>query len=227
MTRSEDVGSMNTAGLDKAKAAIHGILLFAALILVTASFPSLLWPWPLLLPLLIYAGIVSAIGPLRRTAPMPAFERMHRWPVVYTAALAVTTTLVLIGFQEIMRPDLRELAAKLPVAWFGSLLLAGVCFSVVNAGIEELIFRGILWEAIAIEWNQGTALAATTVLFGAGHLHGYPPGPIGATLAGLYGLALGVLRWWTGGLGLAIACHVGADATIFCILTGSDAFDSP
>lgn len=218
---------MKPAEFNKSKAAIHGILMFGALIVVTAGFPSLLWPWPLLLPLLIYGGIVSAIGPLRRTAPKIAIGRVSGWPLLYAAALAVATTGVLIGFQEMMRPDLRELAAKLPVAWFGNLLLAGVCFSVVNAAIEELIFRCILWEAVAIEWNQGTALGVTTVLFGVGHLYGYPPGSIGATLAGLYGLTLGVLRWWTGGLGLATLCHVGADATIFCILTGTGAFDSP
>ena len=35
------------------------------------------------------------------------------------------------------------------VGWFGNLLLAGICFSVVNAAIEELIFRGILWELVS------------------------------------------------------------------------------
>jgi membrane protease YdiL (CAAX protease family) len=67
----------------------------------------------------------------------------------------------------------------------------------------------------------GIALAATTVLFALGHLHGYPPGPLGAVLAGIFGLALGLLRLWTGGLGLAIAVHVCVDATIFGLLSCS------
>ncbi len=29
---------------------------------------------------------------------------------------------------------------------FGNLLLAGICFSVINAYSEELIFRGLLWD---------------------------------------------------------------------------------
>src|SRR5205085_590961 len=102
---------------------------------------------------------------------------------------------------------------------------AGVCFSVVNAAIEEVIFRGILWEIVAKEWDQGAALAITSVLFGIGHLNGYPPGLLGAIMAGLFGIMLGGLRWWTGGLGLALVCHVIADATIFCILAGTVAFD--
>ena len=102
---------------------------------------------------------------------------------------------------------------------------AGICFSIVNAVLEELIFRGILWEVVSEEWNNAMALGVTALLFGVGHLDGYPPGPLGVILAGLYGITLGGLRWWTGGLALTTACHVGADATIFCILASAGAFD--
>jgi membrane protease YdiL (CAAX protease family) len=215
-----------TDELAKTKAAIHGGLFFAAWIFVTAGFPLLLWPWYLALPLLAYGAIVLFVGPLRRTAPKLAIGRMGGWPLLYTAVLALAATGVLVGFQAMMRPDLKDLAAKIPVDWFGNLLVAGVCFSVVNAVCEELIFRGVLWELVSEEWNNATALVVTTLLFGVGHLQGYPPGPIGAILAGLYGLILGTLRWWTAGLGLAIACHVGADATIFCILIETGAVEA-
>ena len=211
----------------KPKAAIHAGLFFAAWIAVAGGFPSLGWPWYLALPLLAYGVIVVAVGPLRRTAPKLAVGRMSGWPLAYATVLALGATGALVAFQAAMRPNLDELAAKIPVDWFGNLLLAGVCFSVINAVLEELIFRCLLWEVVSEEWNQGTALVVTTVLFGIGHMQGYPPGTIGATLAGLYGLSLGALRWWTGGLGLAIACHVSADATIFCILIGTVACEAP
>ena len=217
---------MIAAELQKVRAAIHGSLLFAALLIVSAGFPSLPWPWYPVLPVLVYGGIVLVVGPLRRTAPKLAVGRIGGWPLVCATILALTTASVLVGFQAVIRPELKDLAAKLRVDRFGSLLLAGVCFSVVNAAIEELIFRGILWDLVSDEWNKGMALGVTAVLFGVGHLQGYPPGPIGACMAGLYGVMLGTLRWWTGGLGLATACHVGADATIFCILAGTGAFDT-
>jgi membrane protease YdiL (CAAX protease family) len=128
-----------------------------------------------------------------------------------------------LGFHAWVRPEVKELAAGLPVAAFGNVLLAGVCFSVVNATLEEVVFRGVLWGAVADEWNSGVALAVTAVFFGLGHLHGYPPGPVGAVLAGVYGLALGILRWWTGGLALAVGSHACADATIFGLLLWSGA----
>jgi membrane protease YdiL (CAAX protease family) len=138
--------------------------------------------------------------------------------------LALATAVVLVTFHALARPDVADLAAGLPVAAFGNLLIAGICFSMVNAALEELVFRGVLWELVTAEWNGGVALIATTALFGLGHLHGYPPGPVGAVLAGIFGLALGLLRWWSGGLGLAIAVHVCADATIFGLLSWSGAF---
>jgi membrane protease YdiL (CAAX protease family) len=97
-------------------------------------------------------------------------------------------------------------------------VLAGVCFSLGNAALEEVVFRGVLWDTLAREWNPGVALGVTSALFGLSHWQGYPPGPLGVCLAGLFGLALGGLRWWAGGLGLAVACHACADATIFGLL---------
>lgn len=197
----------------------HGILFFAAFLALNAAFPSLAWPWYLVLPLAIYAVAVAAIGPLRRTAPRLAIGRLYGWPLVYAGVLALGSVAVLVGFQMIAQPDAAATAGKFPIGWFGDLLLAGAVFCTINAVAEELIFRGILWEVIAREWGQATALVVTSGLFGLVHLHGYPPGPTGAVLAGLYAIALGILRWWTGGLGLAIACHIAADATIFRIAT--------
>jgi membrane protease YdiL (CAAX protease family) len=136
----------------------------------------------------------------------------------------VVTTGALLGFHALARPEVTDLAARLPVAAFGNLLLAGFCFSLVNATLEELVFRGVLWGSVEAEWNAGVALIVTSALFGLGHWHGYPPGPLGAVLAALYGLALGLLRWWAGGLGLALGCHMCADATIFGLLWWSGAF---
>jgi uncharacterized protein len=138
--------------------------------------------------------------------------------------LSAATSIALVTFQALACPDVAGLAAGVPVGAFGNLALAGVCFSAANAALEELIFRGVLWEIVAAEWNLGVALGVTTLLFGLSHLHGYPPGPLGAILAGIFGFALGLLRLWTGGLGLAVAVHICADATIFGLLVWSGAF---
>ncbi len=169
--------------------AIHGAVFLAALGVALIVMSPLRWPWYLVLPLLAYVIVVVAWPRLRRTAPRLALGRMVGRPLVAAVVLAVTTVVALVGFQALVRPYVAGMAAELPAAAFGSLLVAGVCFSVTNAALEELIFRGVLWEVTAAEWNRGVALGATTILFGLGHVHGYPPGPLGAVLAGIFGMA--------------------------------------
>ena len=97
-------------------------------------------------------------------------------------------------------------------------MLAGILFPAVNAALEELIFREILFDAIRSEWGPVLALGTTSVLFGYGHLNGYPPGLARHCLAGIYSVLLGLLRIASGGLLLPIAAHIVADVTIYLIL---------
>ncbi|HLW65415.1 MAG TPA: type II CAAX endopeptidase family protein [Gemmataceae bacterium] len=205
---------------------VHGVLVFAGLGLVVSGLLPLPWPLYLLLPLLIYAGIVLATPSLRATAPRLAIGQTSGPAIAAAVALSLATAAVLIAFHILVHPDVSGFAVRLPVSGPLTLICIGVFVSVVNALLEELIFRGIMWEVVAAEWNAGAALVVTAGVFGLFHLHGYPSGPLGVVLAGLYGLALGLLRWWTGGLALAIACHVCADATIFSLLVRSGVFTS-
>ncbi len=198
--------------------ALHGGLIVAAVLVFWLSLPSLGWPWYLLLPLLAYAAVAAAVPRLRRTRPRITVGRTAGPPLMFAIALTIATSAALFAFDTLVHPDVAELASRLPVAALGHWLAAGVCFSVLNAALEEILFRGLLWGAVADEWNDGVALAATAILFGVLHLNGYPPGLIGAVLASFYGLGLGVLRTWASGLGLALACHVSADASIFALL---------
>jgi membrane protease YdiL (CAAX protease family) len=177
-------------------------------------------------PLAGYGALVLALPVLRRTAPRFAVGRLAGAPLVAAIALGILTSGVLLAFDALVHPDVPALATCIPAASLEHLILAGLCFSVANAVLEELIFRGLLYEALAAEWGVALAVGASAVLFGLAHIYGYPPGPLGAVLATGYAVALGLLRWWTGGLGLVVACHIGADATIFGILASAGAFDA-
>lgn len=101
--------------------------------------------------------------------------------------------------------------------------MAGVAFSICNAFLEELAFRGVFYDAAESQFGTGLAILGTAALFGYGHMGGYPPGPLGAIFAGIYGLLLGWLRHVSNGLGLTLISHVAADATIFAILVWTGA----
>jgi len=217
---------MNMQTIRKRAGPLHGMLFLAMLGMTAAGLWPRVWPLYLVLPLIIYASVVSIFPPLRRTAPQLAVGRVTGAPLVATIVLSAATVAALVTFHILARPDVSDLTTKLPVTSLSSLIVVGICFSVLNAALEELMFRGVLWEVVAAESSAHVALVVTATLFGLFHLHGYPPGVLGAVLAGFFGLALGFLRQWTGGLGLAMTCHVCADATIFGLLLWSGAFES-
>ncbi len=132
--------------------------------------------------------------------------------------VVVVVPLVLIVYQVLVQPNVTELTTYLPATVFGSVAVAGVYFSVVNALLEETMFRGLLYDALESQWGWHAAIFGSAAIFGAGHVVGYPQGLLGAVLAGIYGLMLGWLRHQTGGLAAPVVAHVSADATIFWIL---------
>jgi membrane protease YdiL (CAAX protease family) len=147
--------------------------------------------------------------------------RLSAGTVATTLVVMALTSLVLLALQAAIQPNLRSYRDALPFEALGNVAVAGVVFSIVNATLEEVVFRGILFDAVRSQWGVWITLISTAVLFGVGHWRGYPPGALGACLAGVFGFVMGVLRLWSCGLILPILAHVAADATIYCILVRS------
>lgn len=200
---------------------LHGVALVGFILLASGVAPFRIWPLYLLVPLMAYAVLVTAVPPMRATFRPWRFGRINGRAVAAALVVALGSSAVLLFFESRMHPDLHGFRAMLPGLLGKSVLLSGVVFSVANALIEELIFRGILFDAAESQWGLWPAVGITSLLFGLGHLHGYPPGPLGVSLACLFALCVGSLRAYTGGLGLPIIVHIVADATIFKILVAS------
>jgi len=152
--------------------AIHGGVLLVSLILVLVCLPAMKWPWYLLLPFAVYGCIVLLVPPLRRTTEWLSAGRLNGMGFLAAMVLSVLTAAVLIAYESLFHPNLTTLAASLPVASFNSIVWAGVCFSVVNAILEEFIFRGVFYGALAAEWGSAVAILVTALCFGLSHLHG-------------------------------------------------------
>src|SRR5262249_50993949 len=132
------------------------------------------------------------------------------------------SSLVLWGFEALFRPDLEGLRARMPLWMMEHSIVGGLVFASINAFLEEVIFRGILFDALASQIGTVWAVTAQAFVFGLLHKEGYPPGLEGITLASIYGLMLGWLRVRSGGLVGPIVVHMVADATIFAILASAD-----
>ncbi len=200
--------------------AVHGLLL-VSLLTLPVFFPQLLW-WPfyLVVPLTVYAAIVLAVPSLRRSVKWVRAGRFDAVVGALTAATIVLASAALVLWYVCFRDtaDLADLGGQIPPWDLPYLLLAGVGFSVVNALLEEIIFRGNLYEAIAAGYGVAAAICIQGVVFGIVHAEGFPRGYVGIAMASVYGVALGVLRLRSGGLLAPFVAHVFADATIFVIL---------
>ncbi|NOS71754.1 MAG: CPBP family intramembrane metalloprotease [Verrucomicrobia bacterium] len=196
----------------------HGVT-FILLMACALAFPMLRrWPWVWLAPFIAYFLLIVCVPCLRRSMGWLRAGKLSSASVIVTIGVMALTVLALVLFHTMVRPEVRGYRAAIPFDALGGVIIAGVIFTIVNATLEELVFRGVLFDALESQWGTWVTLIATALLFGLGHLRGYPSGIVGACLAALFGFAVGVLRLWTGGLALPIVAHMAADATIYCIL---------
>jgi len=195
--------------------ALHGGLLLVLLPLPLAVPALAQWPWHFLAPLLAYGVLVAIVPPLRRSLHWLSCGRLDAPVLLTTAGVILLTSTVLVLFEKLFQPDLQALRAHLPA---GNVLLIGGLFVLLNAAMEEALFRGVLLDALESQLTPGAALLAQAVVFGLAHYQGFPEGPVGVVLAAIYGLILGALRTWAGGLAAPYLAHVAADATIFAII---------
>lgn len=203
---------------------LHAVLFTGLLISVTAVPAFCTWPLLWIIPLVAYGVLVALLPPFRQMFRWWGFGKATSSAVTATLAIMTGSCAVLISFDILTRPDVRAYRHFLPVEKLGGVWAAGVIFAVFNATFEEVVYRGILFDAIRSQLSDRTAIIATAFLFGYAHMQGYPPGPLGAVFAGIYGLCMGWLRSFSGGIGLPIAAHITADATIFILITRTGVF---
>jgi uncharacterized protein len=200
-------------------------LLHAGLLILLLGLPVLftdLAQWPLYLgvPLAVYGLIVVLVPALRRSIGWLRVGNLDRWNLAATAGVIVVASSALVMWFYLMQPDALAYAEKLPVRTWSplQLVLAGVFFSVVNATLEELLWGGVLQEALQTELGVLVGWLVQGVAFGAMHYRGFPSGVLGVCLASIYGLMLGWLRIRSQGMFLPILAHICADATIFTVI---------
>lgn len=200
-------------------AAIKGILLLALIQLwIFVGLPRS-WPFHFLEPLIVYGLILLVVRPLRKRPDWAWLGRMDGLTLGLMAATIFLSAAALIAWQQVLHPDLTDIRDNLLAQAGDHLVLFGLTFAVVNALLEEMVWRGILMEAF-LGTGLGTvaAIFLQAVAFGIAHIHGFPRGALGVAMAGVYGLVLGVIRHRTGALAAPVLTHIAADATIFILL---------
>jgi membrane protease YdiL (CAAX protease family) len=188
---------------------------------VIASTRLHVWPLRFLVPLLVYALVVTGISRYRRPVSWMRIGRFDRNIRLLVSASVVLSGLGLTIWFLLINPDANVYAARIPEMPPWLLPLSGIVFALVNGAMEEVAFRGIILDSLDYTFGAGTAsILLQAVMFGAMHYRqGFPNGFTGVVLAAVFGFLLGLLRRKSTGIFVPWAVHVFADIVIFVIVT--------
>ena len=199
-------------------------LISATLLVTLTSLACLVdprWlPWPanFALPLAVHVLLIWRVPELRTGVPSLRRGELGGSVVWLALGVVVVSSSALVTWRWLARPELGDLDRMLPDVALPLLLLGGLGFALLNALLEEAVFRVVLFDALDDAGPTWAALLVQALAFGALHLHGFPRGVIGVGLAAIYGLMLGALRVRAHGMLAVYVAHVLADITIFAIL---------
>lgn len=147
-----------------------------------------------------------------------------RAPILPTLLVGGITPLALGGWVMLLRPDLSDVVRDyVPDVPLVALLLGAAAFALVNAILEELIWRGVIQGELETLFGPVLTISVQAASFGLQHAHGVPSGAVGVALAGAWAVMLGLLRRHARGLRAPVVAHVVADASIAVIvLSGAE-----
>ncbi len=201
--------------------AVHIALLALVWVSLVGFIPFFrLWPLNILVPLAVYGGAVMLSPPLRQSVGWLRTGRSDRDARVLIVATVVVSGVALVAWTVLTNPDLEHHLALVPDFPLWAYPLVAVAFAVVNAAMEEVIFRGVMMEALDSALGDGYwSIGTQAVSFAALHyLAGFPSGVLGFFMVLVYGVMLGVIRRRSKGLLAPWVAHVTTDIAIFSIL---------
>jgi membrane protease YdiL (CAAX protease family) len=138
----------------------HGIVVLTLLLVVPPLLGVKTWPFPLLVVLLIDALLILALPPMRWTLSWLQPGRLSATTAEATLAIVLVSSAGLILFSRFFPGETAEVAAQVPAWPFLPLAVNGIVFSLVNPFLEEILFRGILLDALDSQLGSRWAVAA-------------------------------------------------------------------
>jgi membrane protease YdiL (CAAX protease family) len=209
------------AAITGCHAAVH-LSLLGVLIITFAQAGSFftLWPFHLLAPLLIYAAVVRILPVLRHSTHWMKTGTIDPMIVRLIVAVSLISSIALVGWVTWSNVDMGPYLESMPQLPLWCYPLAGLGFAILNAMMEEAVFRGVAMDALDRALGDGHAsVAIQAILFAAFHYQdGFPNGASGFVLTLIYGILLGAMRRLSRGMLAPLTAHIAADLTIFTIL---------
>ena len=203
------------------KSLLFGPSLFLLLLECTYLIPSLppLWLFNLLISTAIYLIIVFSFRSIKQSSGWLILGRIDKTILLWILLTIFISSTILIIWCKILKPDLNSYAEIIPNVNISLLIIGIVGFAVLNGVLEEITFRGILWDGLQkVLGNTLVIIFLQSVFFGLCHYNGFPRGVVGIGLSFVYGVILGILRYQSQGLLAPILAHIFTDSAIALIV---------
>ena len=182
--------------------------------LLAAALPGGPWQLTMMLALALFLAIERG-----RPVLDPLAWARGRVPAAPTLVVGGVTPVALVAWLVIMRPDLGDVLENyVPDLPMPLLVVGALGFVIVNAVLEEVLWRGVLQDRLGATFGARAAIVLQAASFGLQHAHGVPRGPTGVAMVFAWALMLGWLRRRAGGMLAPVLAHVVADATIAAII---------
>jgi uncharacterized protein len=172
------------------------------------TFLLLYWYTVILTP-----GLKDSVGWLRKGNLDAVVWRL----VVITIVIPIIALILWVHF---LSPNLGRYSNMVPQFPLWLITLYAVANAAFNAALEETIWRGVMLEALDSGFGPGIgALLIQAVSFAAAHYRsGFPNGIVGAAMAFVFGVMLGVIRRKSRGILGCWVAHTAVDAAIFTMI---------
>ncbi len=179
-----------------------------------------LYPFSDLTFLLLYVFVVMLIPPLRGSV---GWLRPGKFDARIWSMVAVTVVIPIIALMlwvHFLSPDLGRYSDSVPKFSLWLIALYALANAAFNAALEETIWRGVMLEALDSALGPGVwALLIQAVSFGVAHYrNGFPNGLVGAAMAAIFGIMLGIIRRASKGILAGWIAHTVVDAAIFTMI---------
>lgn len=171
------------------------------------------------IPILIYLTLVFSFKSFRKEVNYLRFGNLSPG-IIYLIVLSIfISSIALLLWTFLLKPDLTVFLEKIPDCGTVQVLLGGIGFAILNSLAEEFIFRGVMWDGLLFTLsNIKIVILLQAFIFGIWHYHGFPGGFLGSLMVFIWGIFLGIIRYWSGGMFATVLAHFFADITIFVIL---------
>ncbi len=128
-----------------------------------------------IIPIAVYAAVVLIVPPIRRETGWLKWGAVTPRLIAGSLVVVVLSSAALILWYRIVQPDITAFTRFIPQWPLPLLLLGGLGFAILNGVVEEVIFRGIVWDGVAALVPAPLVLLIVQALFfGAGALLGGP-----------------------------------------------------